>query len=856
MVVIPIHFFTQGGILRARCWEVRFQELEHFTEIIDSQITPRVRIHIPFLPDFHNSRLQSISVDEFDWDYSEITWMGTGFLAEVCAGKLCVGQDSYSFEHIPFPNPWREKAKKMILRNVPITLYSDDTSGNVSKQFNKHISYYFTLSGLPPRISNQEYNCHFLATSNLASACEIAEQIVQEINEMATKGFEVYDHSIGEQVWVTSTVFCFLADSPMHAEITCTPNPGSSLNPCRINLRRLALSSNTSCSVTNLVKRYLLLSRRRNQSWAQTKHRCHKLFETAMSKSFNQFTIKGKKLGLKDPITTRFLTEAKLDEAIKERMKKFYEENSLRLYNPILELIGFDGVLDTPVEVLHVVLLGAVKYLARDLVSGVSDSDRTELIGRLEGFNCSGLNIESFKPKYLIKHIKSLVGRDFKILLQAAPFVFTDYMCSETKPIWFALCKLTPFIFQTTINNMKTFLVNLKAHVNEFLYHLIKSNAQWVNKPKFHMLLHLPESIERFGPAPGFSTEKFEPFNGVLRKASVHSNKLAPGRDIATTFENLSSLRLVMSDGVILDDITGMTRKIGPEVTSFFRNNVSVQRSMGYNADLARSPDARKFPSRTMLPLPEDLQCAIPDSLQNAHGTSGISQVAQVLINKHDRVNHGSFVAVTPRGRVATFFAEISVFTMGDVDAHYHMRQVVRSQHRVVVNAKYIQGCINVQHNCHLGECTVERTKAVLMEGKASRVKTGQVAHTDTDNYIINAASLHDPHLHQTVANLPILTPNGSDWSEAISRGLAIWTDGCEPVESDGEPASDGSNSEADADAEGITDSDESDEEQSSSDSEGSDSDGSDMGDEGGSESSNEDEGQSASEGHKTSTPH
>ncbi|WAR53854.1 hypothetical protein PtB15_3B363 [Puccinia triticina] len=288
-----------------------------------------------------------------------------------------------------------------------------------------------------------------------------------------------------------------------------------------------------------------------------------------------------------------------------------------------------------------------------------------------------------------------------------------------------------------------------------------------------------------------------------------------------------------------------MTRKIGPEVTSFFRNNVSVQRSMGYNADLARSPDARKFPSRTMLPLPEDLQCAIPDSLQNAHGTSGISQVAQVLINKHDRVNHGSFVAA---GESAD-----GGLVVGMVESLW---QVVRSQHRVVVNAKYIQGCINVQHNCHLGECTVERTKAVLMEGKASRVKTGQVAHTDTDNYIINAASLHDPHLHQTVANLPILTPNGSDWSEAISRGLAIWTDGCEPVESDGEPASDGSNSEADADAEGITDSDESDEEQSSSDSEGSDSDGSDMGDEGGSESSNEDEGQSASEGHKTSTPH
>ncbi|KAA1074973.1 hypothetical protein PGT21_026041 [Puccinia graminis f. sp. tritici] len=37
-----------------------------------------------------------------------------------------------------------------------------------------------------------------------------------------------------EEVLVTGIVLCFLADSPMHAEITNTPNPGTSLNPCRM----------------------------------------------------------------------------------------------------------------------------------------------------------------------------------------------------------------------------------------------------------------------------------------------------------------------------------------------------------------------------------------------------------------------------------------------------------------------------------------------------------------------------------------------------------------------------------------------------------------------------------------------
>jgi hypothetical protein len=60
-------------------------------------------------------------------------------------------------------------------------LYADDTSGKVSKQWNKHISYYYTLSGLPPSETNQQYNCHFLSTSNCDGVLELGDQIVDEI---------------------------------------------------------------------------------------------------------------------------------------------------------------------------------------------------------------------------------------------------------------------------------------------------------------------------------------------------------------------------------------------------------------------------------------------------------------------------------------------------------------------------------------------------------------------------------------------------------------------------------------------------------------------------------------------------
>ena len=51
---------------------------------------------------------------------------------------------------------------------------------------------------------------------------------------MARDGFPAYDITLSQEVLVTSVVLCFLADSPMHAEVTNTPNPGSALNPCRM----------------------------------------------------------------------------------------------------------------------------------------------------------------------------------------------------------------------------------------------------------------------------------------------------------------------------------------------------------------------------------------------------------------------------------------------------------------------------------------------------------------------------------------------------------------------------------------------------------------------------------------------
>ncbi|KAH9821170.1 hypothetical protein DFH28DRAFT_883219 [Melampsora americana] len=79
---------------------------------------------------------------------------------------------------MPMVNPWREKAEGKVIWHVPLTLYSNDTSGNISKRFNKHMSIYLSLACLAPEWTNQEFNIHFLETSNIASALDSFNQIV------------------------------------------------------------------------------------------------------------------------------------------------------------------------------------------------------------------------------------------------------------------------------------------------------------------------------------------------------------------------------------------------------------------------------------------------------------------------------------------------------------------------------------------------------------------------------------------------------------------------------------------------------------------------------------------------------
>lgn len=125
---------------------------------------------------------------------------------------------------------------------------------------------------------------------------------------------------------------------------------------------------------------------------------------------------------------------------------------------------GLDPHHDTPVEILHVGLLGFVKYFWRDVVHNQlkgKDDMKELLIRRLSAMDVSGLGLSGkLNGKTLVQYAGSLTGRDFRALAQCAPFCIYDMVNAECFAAWEAMSSLVPLIWQPRIDNIHDYLVS------------------------------------------------------------------------------------------------------------------------------------------------------------------------------------------------------------------------------------------------------------------------------------------------------------------------------------------------------------------------------------------------------------
>jgi len=125
---------------------------------------------------------------------------------------------------------------------------------------------------------------------------------------------------------------------------------------------------------------------------------------------------------------------------------------------------GLDPHMDTPVEILHTVLLGFVKYFWRDVVHnqlGTNTSQKDLLKTRLNSLDVSGLQIgQRVAGHTLVQYAGSLTGRDFRIIAQIAPFVLYDLVPTASFDAWVSLSNLVPLVWQPEIDDLDEYIVS------------------------------------------------------------------------------------------------------------------------------------------------------------------------------------------------------------------------------------------------------------------------------------------------------------------------------------------------------------------------------------------------------------
>ncbi|TRM70314.1 hypothetical protein BD626DRAFT_448805 [Schizophyllum amplum] len=737
-------------------------------------------------------------------------------------------------------NEWRAKSKGYRTYAFPLWMYCDDTSGNVSKKWNKHNSFLFTPAGLPRAEVHKEYNVHFLATSNIAPPLEMLDGIVDQLEDAQKNGIWAWDSVTHEPVLLIPSVLALLGDNPMQSEFAChiglrgklfcracwvkgfdgaeddddepsvpsaasTPLPAApqaqkAKAPKQKKSRKKKIQE-TAAELLNRLRAFVKPGKPRKK--AETVAELRSTFTTAA-------TVVGKKTaledcrtatGIKDTYQLHFMEslfasyEHKRGKPAKlAALQKKATELPENTMSPVWRINGLDPHADTPVEVLHVVLLGFVKYFWRDLIQNKlkrKDDMKALLKTRLSSVDVSGLGISPLNGETLVQYAGSLTGRDFRAIAQVAPFVLYDMVSSDCYAAWLSLSKLIPLVWQPEIENIHTYLPLLHLEIQQFLLCTARWTSQWFNKPKFHIIVHLPEHIRRFGPAILFATEAFESFNAVIRAKSVHSNRHAPSRDIALAFAQGNRIRHLIAGGYFNTRDQTSIPATSPEHANATHERLHHSKTSSHPTPPMLLPVANEW--HQFGPGPASL-VAQPSTITRylgleydassrretltgkrmpsvIHKASDLYKTcSDYVLENGDNCSIDQFVIVRAPSGLTTFLAAVReiIQLAGSVEDYsqtpsgillevmklntstptYGMPAVAPHEqpHFVFVHPKALLCTVNVQHRCATHKCQATGTHFVFEEGDKSRPKRAARVHhaSSPQDVVLNTAQMRD----------------------------------------------------------------------------------------------------------------
>ncbi|KAJ7230002.1 hypothetical protein GGX14DRAFT_344444 [Mycena pura] len=656
--------------------------------------------------------------------------------------------------------------------------WADDVSGNKSKQYNKHMNMYAQNGCLPGRLLQQEFHMHFISSSPHASSAEQFAAFRDHVKATENDPVRCFNAGTGCKCRFIIRAPGLPADNPQQSEEAS--HMGANANyPCR----KCHWGGTTVEKETDVIY-----------------HKCHEPGDTrsadeiriALREQLRLATegdakaveMQQRATGTKDKITQYWIERAlvrvkEIHEAepgctvseVAGRVQTWLDEQPGDKMNPLLDITGLDPSQDTPVELLHTVLLGVVKYIWHFMnTSKWSDADRHLLAIRLQSTDISGLSVPPLRASYMMQYRNNLIGKHFKTLMQTLGFHAHDIATLEQFVLIKAAGDLGARLWIPVIDNMDQYIAQLKIAIANLLDAFDAVDPlRIIVKIKLHLLAHIPDDIRRFGPAIRFSTEVHEAYNAVFRLCSINSNHLAPSRDISRKFASMDRTKHLLSGGFFWEPTMDRWVQPGSAVLAVLRDDPVFQRHLGWvPVDHIEAGKIRKVAQKKQKPLEWNTTRASQywDLGAPPSAVSPWRLGKAVTAANGDEASQLSWVWALNQekwifGRVAEILegsqslVTLERFVLGEQlhpDFDWPIARRPRGtditeksiKSHVVVESKSIQFAFSVQHDCRKGKCLPAVVGKQRQEREETDLDRKLITHSDDDHFIINMAGLHN----------------------------------------------------------------------------------------------------------------
>ena len=122
--------------------------------------------------------------------------------------------------------------------------------------------------------------------------------------------------------------------------------------------------------------------------------------------------------------------------------------------------LGLDPSQDTPVKILHTILLGIVKYVWHGLHTSWDEAQQNLFVIHLQSTDIDGLSVPPICAPYMMQYHNGLIGKHFKTLMQTMVFHVHEIVSADQFTLIKAIGSLGALLWVHEIGNMNRYMVH------------------------------------------------------------------------------------------------------------------------------------------------------------------------------------------------------------------------------------------------------------------------------------------------------------------------------------------------------------------------------------------------------------